>query len=252
MDASPLVVITGASAGIGAATARIYAEAGYRVALIARRKEKLEAVQQLLKGQVSIYPLDLTQREKVEAVIAQIEKKEGAIEILVNNAGAAFGLDLAQNSKMEDWKECVDLNINGMLYCTHAVLPGMVKRDRGHLINLGSIAGQYAYPGGNVYGATKAFVHQLSMNLRADLLGTAVRVTCIEPGLVGGTEFSVVRFKGDASRAKSVYDKTVPLTPEDIARTIFFCTSCPPHMNINSLELMPVCQAPTHLAIARN
>ena len=128
----------------------------------------------------------------------------------------------------------------------------MVKRNQGHIVNLGSIAGHYAYPGGNVYGATKAFIHHFSMNLRADLFGTAVRVSCIEPGLVSGTEFSVVRFRGDIKRVKTLYEKTQPLTPEDIADAIVYCTSCPKHVNINTLEMMPVSQAPTYLAIARS
>ncbi|MBY0529409.1 MAG: SDR family NAD(P)-dependent oxidoreductase [Rhabdochlamydiaceae bacterium] len=248
---SPLVVITGASSGIGAATAQKYVELGYRVVLLARRVEKLELMKKKLKGKASFYPLDVTSQEMVSTVIAQIEKKEGPIDILVNNAGAAFGLELAQEAELSDWKRCVDLNINGVLYCTRAALTSMVKRNYGHIVNLGSIAGHYAYPGGNVYGATKAFVHHFSMNLRADLFGTAVRVSCIEPGLVSGTEFSVVRFRGDKKRVKTLYEKTEALTPEDIADAIVYCTSCPKHVNINTLEMMPVSQAPTHLAIAR-
>lgn len=241
------VVITGASAGIGAATARRFARSGYRLTLLARRKEKLEELRDELKEiDVTIFPLDITCRAEVEKTFAQIDP-----DILVNNAGLALGLDQAQVANLSDWDLCVDVNIKGTLYCTQSVLPAMVKKNQGHIVNLGSVAGSYPYPGGNVYCGTKAFIHQFSLSLRADLLGTAVRVTCIEPGLVGGTEFSIHRFRGDVAKAKNVYEKTLPLTPEDIAETIFYCTSLPTHVNINSIELMPVSQAFSPLTVVK-
>jgi NADP-dependent 3-hydroxy acid dehydrogenase YdfG len=195
------------------------------------------------------FELDVRSQGAVEEVMAEIERK-GPIEVLVNNAGLGFGLEPAYESKLEEWDQCVAVNINGLLYCTRAVLPHLVARNKGHVINLGSVAGHYPYPGGNVYGATKAFVHQFSLNLRADLLGTRVRVSCIEPGLTE-TEFSTVRFRGDVGRAKKVYADTEPLTADDIAEVIYFCTAMPERANINTVEIMPVVQASTNLAVVR-
>jgi 3-hydroxy acid dehydrogenase/malonic semialdehyde reductase len=172
--------------------------------------------------------------------------------VLVNNAGLAAGLEPAQNADLDDWQQMVDTNCAGLMYMTRAVLPGMVARNRGHVVNLGSVAGVYPYPGGNVYGATKAFVHQLSRNLRTDLHGTAVRVTCIEPGLVGGTEFSTVRFHGDADRAAGVYAATTPLTADDVAEAVLWATDQPAHVNINLIELMPVVQSAGAFRIAKD
>jgi 3-hydroxy acid dehydrogenase/malonic semialdehyde reductase len=169
----------------------------------------------------------------------------------VNNAGLALGLGPAYEAQLDDWDTMVDTNVKGLLYVTHAVLPGMVARNRGHIVNLGSTAAQFPYPGGNVYGATKAFVYQLSLNLRADLLGTAVRVTDVEPGLVGGTDFSTIRFKGDRAKADALYEGTTPLSPEDIADTVHWVATRPAHVNINSVQLMPVCQAFAPLAVKR-
>ncbi len=247
-----IIVITGASAGIGAAVARRLAKKGHTLVLLARRKEKLEELRsELGKNEAVIYELDVASRTEVETTFARIEKEVGEIDVLVNNAGLALGLEKAQESKLDDWQKCIDVNINGLLYCTHAALPGMVKRNRGHIINIGSVAGSYPYPGGNVYCGTKAFVHQFSLCLRSDLLGTHVRVSCIEPGLVGGTEFSTVRFHGDEAKAKSVYEKTQPLTADDIAEVVHFCATLPPHININTVEVMPVAQAFSPLAINR-
>jgi len=246
------IVITGASAGIGAAIARRFAKEGYFLFLLARRQEKLEELRQEIgKERVRLFSADVAVRPEVEKVFAQIEKEAGSIDLLVNNAGAAFGLDRAYEAKIEEWEKCVDVNIKGVIYCTRCALPNMVKYNKGHIINLGSTAGSYPYPGGNVYCGTKAFVEQFSLNLRADLLGTQVRVSCIEPGLVGGTEFSNIRFRGDEAKAKSVYDKTCPLMPEDIAEVIYFCASLPPHVNINTVEMMPVSQAFAPLAVHR-
>ena len=173
-----------------------------------------------------------------------------AIDVLVNNAGLSLNLEPAYKVPIEDWETMVDTNIKGLLYCTRLVLPGMVARGRGHVVNIGSVAAMYAYPGGNVYGATKAFVKQFSHNLRADLLGTAVRVTDIEPGLAE-TEFSVVRFKGDEQRAASIYKGTQPLTAEDIADAVHWVVTRPAHVNIDTISMMPVCQAFSPLAIYR-
>lgn len=244
-----IVVVTGASSGIGAAVARRFGKAGYRVVLIARRLDRLKQLQREIEAPTHLYELDVCFKEAVAEVMADVEKK-GPIAILVNNAGVAFGLEPAYEAKLDEWEQCVTVNINGLLYCTRAVLPHMVARNFGHVINLGSVAGHYPYPGGNVYGATKAFVHQFSLNLRADLLGTRVRVSCIEPGMTQ-TEFSDVRFRGDQSRAQKVYANTEPLTAEDIAETIYFCTALPERANINNIEIMPLMQAPTHLAVVR-
>lgn len=238
------VVITGASVGIGAATARRFAQEGHTLVLMARRKDKLDMLRkELLPHKVLVVVLDLSKQAGVEEALHQVEKELGTIDVLINNAGNAFSLDKAHEADLEDWEKCINININGLLYCTHAVLPGMVKRNQGHIINIGSTGGLYPYPGGNVYGSTKAFVHQFSLCLRTDLIGTAVRVSCIEPGIVGETEFSLVRFKGDASKAKAVYTHTQPLKPEDIAEIIYFSTALPPHVNINTLEVMPTAQS---------
>lgn len=247
----PLVVITGASSGIGASTATRFAKEGFRLALTARRLDRLQQLRKELKGEISTFELDVCSAKAVAEVFQQIEQKQGPIDILVNNAGCSFGLEPAYQGNIEEWDQCIDTNIKGLLYCTRMVLPTMVKLNQGHLINLGSVAARYPYPGGNVYGGTKAFVRQFSFNLKADLLGTKVRVSCIEPGLVGGTEFSVVRFRGDEVRAAKVYEHSEALRPEDIADVIYFCHSVPLHVNINTVEVMPVCQASGSLMIHR-
>ncbi|MES2121413.1 MAG: SDR family NAD(P)-dependent oxidoreductase [Chlamydiota bacterium] len=247
----PLIVITGASSGIGKAVALRFAKEGHPLALVARRMDRLESLQKELQGTARLYKADVRSSDEIFAVFAQIEKEMGPIDLLINNAGAGYGMEPAHETRLTEWQQCVDTNINGLLYCTRAALPAMVKRNRGHIINLGSIAGTYPYPGGNVYGATKAFVHQFSLNLRADLLGTNIRVSCIEPGLTGGTEFATVRFRGDAQKADQVYENADPLAPEDIAEAIYFCYHLPPHVNINTIEMMPVCQASSALSIHR-
>jgi NADP-dependent 3-hydroxy acid dehydrogenase YdfG len=173
------------------------------------------------------------------------------VDLLVNNAGLALGLEPAQRCDMADWHTMIDTNIKGLLYCTRAILPGMIARDRGHIVNIGSVAGTYPYPGGNVYGASKAFVKQFSRNLRADLLGSRVRVSNLEPGMAE-SEFSQVRFKGDERQAAQVYAGTEPLRPEDIADIVFWVATRPAHVNINSVEVMPVCQAFAPFAVSRN
>jgi 3-hydroxy acid dehydrogenase / malonic semialdehyde reductase len=195
--------------------------------------------------------LDLTDPTAVSGLPDAFPAAWRNIAILVNNAGLALGLDPAQSAAIDDWERMVATNISGLLRLTRAILPGMVARNQGLIINIGSTAGTYPYPGGNVYGATKAFVKQFSLNLRADLLGTGVRVTNLEPGLAGGSEFSTVRFGGDQGRADQVYADTAPLTPEDIAETVSWVSALPPHVNINRIEMMPVCQASGPLAVSR-
>ena len=248
----PLVVITGASSGIGAAIARRFAKEKYPLALLARRLDRLEALKKELSTNVFIYQVDVTDALWVEETMARIEQEAGPIGILINNAGLAVGLEPAYEGKKEDWDLCIETNIKGLLHCTRTVLPRMVERNRGQIVNIGSVAGTYPYPGGNIYGATKAFVHQFSLNLRADLLGKNIRINCIEPGLVGDSEFSLVRFRGDEKRAKSVYAHAHPLKPEDIAEMTYFCCALPPHVNINVLEAMPIGQASASLALHRD
>lgn len=245
------VLVTGATAGFGLAIARRFIQEGARVIATGRRTELLEKLRVELGERLLPVTLDVTEREAVARVLGALPADFAEVDVLVNNAGLALGLEAAQSAHLDDWEVMVDTNVKGVLYCTHAVLPGMVARNRGHIINMGSVAADYPYPGGNVYGATKAFVQQFSLNLRADLLGTAVRVTDIEPGLVGGTEFSHTRFKGDAARAASVYANTQPLTPEDIADAVHWVASRPAHVNINVMSLMPVAQAFGPLAVKR-
>ena len=248
-----VVIITGASQGLGEQFAHGFAEAGANVVLAARRKDRLISLQKKLGGETSVHimSLDVRNQEAVMFELTHLPEKFSKIDVLVNNAGLALGLEPAHASDISDWNTMVDTNIKGLMYCTRAIMPGMVDRNQGHIVNIGSIAGDWPYPGGNVYGATKAFVKQFSRNLRADLFGTAVRITNIEPGLAE-TEFSVVRFKGDAKKAAKVYDGTQPITPEDIAEMVYWVVTLPPHININRLEVMPVCQTWGAFAIHRD
>ncbi|MGH3455542.1 MAG: SDR family NAD(P)-dependent oxidoreductase [Nocardioidaceae bacterium] len=247
-----IALVTGASAGFGAAIVRRFAADGDRVVATARRLDRLTQLAEEVDGDVLPLELDVRDRAAVEAAIANLPTDYAEIDVLVNNAGLALGLDPAQAADADDWKVMIDTNCSGLAYCTNAVLPGMVERRRGHVINLGSIAGTYPYPGGNVYGATKAFVHQFSLNLRSDLPGTGVRVTCVEPGLVGGTEFSQVRFAGDRAAVDAVYAGTEPLTAEDVAEAVMWATRQPPHVNVNTIELMPVAQSFGALPLVRD
>lgn len=249
---SKIAFITGATAGFGAACARLFAANGWHLVICGRRQERLEALQAELASSVLVHSrvLDVRDEEAVNAVVAELPTAFAEIDVLVNNAGLALGLEPAHRCDMADWQQMVDTNIKGLLYCTRAILPGMVARRRGHVINIGSVAGSYPYPGGNAYGATKAFVKQFSLNLRADLLGTQVRVTNIEPGLAE-TEFSLVRFQWSEDKAAKIYEGTQPLRAEDIAEIVYWTATRPAHVNLNSIEVMPVCQAFSPFAIAR-
>jgi 3-hydroxy acid dehydrogenase/malonic semialdehyde reductase len=242
--------ITGASSGMGAATARRFARAGAQVVLAARRRERLEALALELGPNAHPLELDVRDRTAVERAVESLPAKFSAISLLLNNAGLALGLEPAQEANAEAWDTMVDTNIKGVLHLTRTVLPGMVARERGHVVNIGSVAASAPYPGGNVYGATKAFVSQLSQNLRADLLGHRVRVTDIEPGMVE-TEFSLVRFGGDDKRAAGVYRDFQPLTAEDIAEAIFWCATLPEHVDVSRLEIYPVMQAHAGFSVHR-
>lgn len=246
------VLVTGATAGFGKALARRFAASGDRVIITGRRADRLEAVKAEIGGAIHAARFDIRDRAAVENFVATLPPDFADIDVLVANAGLALGLDPAQSADLDDWDQMVDTNIKGLMYSVRAILPGMIARGRGHVVTMGSVAADWPYPGGNAYGATKAFVRQFALNLRADLLGTPVRVTDIEPGLVGGSEFSTVRFKGDAERAAAVYKGTDPLTPEDVAEAVFWVTKLPSHVNINLLQMMPVCQSFGPLAIKRS
>ncbi|WP_223639524.1 SDR family NAD(P)-dependent oxidoreductase [Corallococcus sp. EGB] len=245
------VLVTGATAGIGQAIARRFVKEGARVIAAGRRSDRLEALKAELGERLLPVTLDVTDKAAVKAAFAALPADFAQVDVLVNNAGLALGLEPAQTARLEDWDVVVDTNVKGLLYCTREALTGMVARNRGHVINIGSIAGEFPYPGGNVYGATKAFVHQFTLNLRADLHGTALRVTDIQPGLLGGTEFSNVRFRGDGAKAAALYDNTQPLTPEDVADTAYWVATRPAHVNINVISMMPVVQAFGPLPVKR-
>jgi len=248
---SRTVFVTGASAGFGEAIARRFAADGARVIVSARRSDRIAELAKELGSDVLPLTIDVRDRAAVADAVSGLPPEFAAIDVLVNNAGLALGLEPAYEASLDDWDAMIDTNCKGLAYCTRAVLPGMVERGHGHVINLGSIAGTYPYPGGNVYGATKAFVHQFSLDLRSDLQGTGVRVTSVEPGLSGGTEFSVVRFGGDRAKAGQVYDGVHPLEAGDVAEAVHWAASLPSHVNINVIEMMPVAQSFGPLAVAR-
>lgn len=240
------VLITGASAGIGEATARAFAEAGARLVLTARRRERLEALAAELYDahgtECHLLQLDVRDRDGVAAALGTLPAEWAAIDVLVNNAGLARGTEKVQAGDPAEWDEVLQTNVNGLLYVTRAVTPGMVERGRGHVINLGSVAGHEVYPGGAVYCATKHAVGALTNGLRMDLLGTGIRVSSVDPGMVE-TEFSVVRFRGDQQRADNVYRDMTPLTPGDIADTILWIATRPPHVNVDEVIIKPTDQA---------
>ena len=241
------VLVTGATAGFGEATARRFLANGHKVVAVGRRAERLEALKSSLPAEqqkkLHTMVVDVCDSAQVDALATALPAEFSKVTVLVNNAGIALGLEPAHKAFLSDWDQMIDTNIKGLVHMSRAFLPGMVERKCGHVINLGSVAANYPYPGGNVYGGTKAFVKQFSLNLRADLIGTPVRVTCIEPGMCAGTEFSNVRFKGDDDKAEKVYTGVQALSADDVAETIYWSATLPSHMNINVLEVMPVQQA---------
>jgi len=245
------VFVTGASSGFGAAVARRFAADGARVVAAARRTGRLQSLAAEFGPQVLPLELDVRDRAGVAVAVSRLPEEFQAIDVLVNNAGLALGLGPAQEAELDDWDQMIDTNCKGLTYCTRAILPGMVARGRGHVINLGSVAGRYPYPGGNAYGGTKAFVHQFSLNLRSDLHGTGVRVTCVEPGMAD-TEFSLVRFGGDKGKADNVYAGMQPMTADDIAEAIHWAASLPGHVNVNTIELMATAQSWAPFQVARD
>jgi 3-hydroxy acid dehydrogenase / malonic semialdehyde reductase len=246
-----IAFVTGATAGFGYAIAQFFARNGWKVIASGRRVERLEPLKKEFGDKVLAIKLDVTDRDAVFKAVESLPAGFGEVDVLINNAGGALGLEPAQRANLDDWDRMVDTNIKGVMYCTRALLPGMVERNRGHVINIGSIAGEFPYPGGNVYGGVKAFVRQFSLNLRADLLGTAVRVTDVEPGLTGGTEFSEVRFKGDKAKAAAIYAGADAMTPEDIAETVYWIATRPGRVNVNTISIMATCQAFSPFAIHR-
>ena len=236
------VFITGATSGIGRATARLLGGKGCRIVACGRREERLEDLRKELGDRVYTLAFDVRDREEVRAAIASLPAPFNRVDILINNAGNAHGLDPVQTGDPDDWDAMIDINVKGLLYVTKALLPTLMESGRGHIINIGSTAAKEVYPGGNVYCASKHAVDALNAGLRIDLNGTGIRVGAIHPGLVE-TEFSLVRFKGDAPRASRVYQGYQPLRPEDIAEIVWFALSQPPHVNIADLVVMPTAQA---------
>lgn len=245
------VLITGASAGFGKALAERLVANGHRVIGCARRLDKLNALADTLGEAFLPVVMDVSDTATIPQIIADLPANFSQIDVLVNNAGLALGTEPAQNASLDDWMRMTDTNIKGLMAVTHAVLPAMVARDSGYIINVGSIAGSWPYFGGNVYGATKAFVKQFSLNLRADLIGTQVRVTNLEPGNVAGTEFSNVRYHGDDDKAAKVYDGFKTMTGDDIGDILLWLIESPAHINVNRLEVMPVAQTYNGLTIAK-
>jgi NADP-dependent 3-hydroxy acid dehydrogenase YdfG len=242
------ILITGATSGFGAACAKRFAAEGWQLILTGRRAARLEQLQVELGAAVrQIITLDVRDRQQVFNRLGALTD----IDLLLNNAGLALGLEPAWDINIDDWDTMVDTNIKGLMYCTRALLPQMVACNSGHIINIGSTAGSWPYPGGNVYGSTKAFVQQFSRNLRADLIGKKVRVTNLAPGMAE-SEFSKVRFKGDDEKAAQIYQGVEPLRPEDIAEIVYWVASQPPHVNINAIEVMPVNQSWGPLAVQRD
>jgi NADP-dependent 3-hydroxy acid dehydrogenase YdfG len=247
------VFITGATSGFGEACARRFAEAGWSLVLTGRREERLHALCEELSKQTRVHPLvlDVRDRRAMEAAIDGLPEEFASLTGLVNNAGLALGADPAPKCDLDDWDTMIDTNVKGLVYATRLLLPRLIAHGKGAtIVNLGSVAGNYPYPGSHVYGGTKAFVGQFSLNLRCDLQGTGVRVTNLEPGLCE-SEFSLVRFGGDQARYDATYAGANPIQPQDIAETIYWILTQPAHININSLEVMPVTQSWAGFAIER-
>jgi NADP-dependent 3-hydroxy acid dehydrogenase YdfG len=247
-----LVLITGATSGFGAEMARKFVQCGHKVIGTGRRKERLDALANELGTALLPIEMDVTSKASIKDALAALPPDWQDLDVLINNAGLALGIEPAQNASLEDWETMIETNCKGLVTMTRLILPDMIARGRGTIINIGSIAGTYPYPGGNVYGATKAFVEQFTTNLRADLVGTGVRATNIAPGLSGGTEFSNVRMKGNNAAAAKVYEGTVPLTASDIAEAAYWIATLPSHVSINYIEMMPTCQGFSPLTIKRS
>jgi len=249
--AGQVVLVTGASSGIGAASARAFAAAGARVIVAARRVDQIRSIATDLHAEfgVDVLPLELDVRfsAQVADVLGNLPQPWAAINILLNNAGLSRGLDKLHEGDLQDWDEMIDANLKGLLYVTRTILPGMVARGRGHVINIGSIAGHDVYPNGAVYCATKHAVDAITRGLRMDLLGQQIRVSSVDPGMVE-TEFSLVRFHGDAERAAKVYQGIQPLTADDVADAVLWCATRPPHVNIQDIVMLPTAQASTTMA----
>lgn len=247
-----IVLITGTSAGFGAAMAERFIVAGHQVIGTGRRNTKLSELKQ--RHGDAFFPLsfDIQKQKQITEKLQALPAEWQHIDVLINNAGLALGTEPADSANPDDWSTMIDTNCKGLVWMTQAVLPGMLTRNKGHIINIGSTAGSWPYRGGNVYGATKAFVKQFSRNLRTDLAGSALRVTNLEPGLVGGTEFSQVRYHGDKHKAAEVYQDCQPLTAEDISAAAFWVISMPSHVNVNSMEIMPVCQTWAGLSVIKH
>ncbi|MGX2950446.1 SDR family oxidoreductase [Ursidibacter sp. B-7004-1] len=244
-------LVTGATAGFGLAICKTLISAGYKVIGTGRRAERLSALQAELGEHFLPLVFDVSDLQQTEQALNNRPDEWKNVDLLINNAGLALGLEPAHQAELSDWYQMIDTNIKGLVSVTRLILPEMVARNSGHIINLGSIAGNYPYPGGNVYGGTKAFVKQFSLNLRADLAGTAIRVSNVEPGLCGGTEFSNVRFKGDDEKAAKLYENVQYVSPEDIANIVLWLNQQPPHVNINRIEVMPTAQTFSPLAVHR-
>lgn len=248
---SKIAWVTGATSGFGAAITRRFVAEGWRVIASGRRHERLEALASELGPALHPLILDVRERDAVFQAIADLPDDWRTIEVVVANAGLALGLEAADRAEMDDWETMVDTNIKGLMYTVRAALPGMVASGRGHVVTMGSVAAHYPYPGGNVYGASKAFVAQFALNLRADLVAKNIRVTDIEAGLAE-TEFSLVRFKGDDAKAAKVYEGIAPIRAEDIAETVWWAVNRPANININRIELMAACQAFGPFQVVRN
>ena len=247
-----IVLITGATSGFGMSCAELFSRKGYKTILIGRRKERLLKLSKKLGVKKNLpIQLDVRNKEDVFQTIEELPNDFKKISILINNAGLALGLEPAHKIDIKKWETMIDTNCKGLVCMTRAVLPGLIKRNKGHVVNIGSVAGSYPYGGGNVYGGTKAFVKQFSLGLKSDLLGTKVKITNIEPGMAD-TEFSLVRFSGNKKKANDVYKNMTPLTGADIAETIFWDVNRPSHVNINRIELMPLQQGFNFFAVSRS
>ncbi|PAF52513.1 SDR family NAD(P)-dependent oxidoreductase [Helicobacter sp. 13S00477-4] len=247
-----VVFVSGASSGFGKEISKKFIKEGHKIIALARRRDLLIGLQNELGEACQIIISDVNDIFSIQNQLKKLPQDFKSVDILINNAGLALGLESAEKADINDWEKMIQTNINGLIKLTHFFLPQMVSNKKGHIINIGSIAGTYPYPGGNIYGATKAFVKQFSLNLRADLYDKNIRVSNIEPGLTGGSEFSLIRFKGDNNKANKVYENTKPLQPKDIAEAVWWVASLPEHININRIEMMPTTQAPAALNVAKN